>query len=163
MVFIIQCNSIKLLLPVDLKHSMASSIWPMFDMPVEIIRGFFVSPTYFINGRLTRSIEAILYANHFELSNLTVVVDYNKLQSLDSTDNTMTLEPFTEKWISFGWDLIECDGHDHQGLKSALDKKSNKPNIELSTQIILALNDGDKKIIQLNKNKIFLSTENFLK
>ena len=73
--------------------------------------------------------EAILYANHFELSNLTVVVDYNKLQSLDSTDNTMTLEPFTEKWISFGWDLIECDGHDHQGLKSALDKKSNKPKV----------------------------------
>ena len=73
--------------------------------------------------------EAILYANHFELSNLTVVVDYNKLQSLNSTDNTMTLEPFAEKWISFGWDLIECDGHDHKALKSALDKKSTNPKV----------------------------------
>ena len=76
--------------------------------------------------------EAILYANHFELSNLTVIVDYNKLQSLDSTDNTMTLEPFTDKWISFGWDLIECNGHDHEALKSALDKKSNKPKVVIA-------------------------------
>ena len=41
----------------------------------------------------------------------------------------MTLEPFAEKWISFGWDLIECDGHDHKALKSALDKKSTNPKV----------------------------------
>ena len=73
--------------------------------------------------------EAVLYASHFDLSNLTVIVDYNKLQSLDSTENTISLEPFVDKWSSFEWDVIECDGHNHDELKSAFTKKNNKPKV----------------------------------
>lgn len=64
--------------------------------------------------------EAILFAAHHKLNNLTVVVDYNKIQSLASIAETMALEPFAEKWSSFGWEVREVDGHDHMALSRAL-------------------------------------------
>ena len=63
--------------------------------------------------------EAILFAAHHRLSNLTVAVDYNKIQSLASVEATMGLEPFAGKWRNFGWDVAEVDGHDHAHLAAA--------------------------------------------
>lgn len=63
--------------------------------------------------------EAILFAAHHRLSNLCAVVDYNKLQSLASVENTIGLEPFADKWRAFGWSVAEIDGHDHGALKRA--------------------------------------------
>ncbi|SRR6056297_2728583 len=65
--------------------------------------------------------EAIMFAAHHRLDNLVVVVDYNKLQSLASVSETLGLEPFTDKWSSFGWSVVEVDGHDHAALVSAFD------------------------------------------
>ncbi len=73
--------------------------------------------------------ESILYAGHFCLDNLTVIVDYNKIQSLDSTENTMALEPFADKWKSFKWDVIECDGHNHEEILSALNSEVKLPKV----------------------------------
>ena len=56
--------------------------------------------------------EAVLFAAHHGLDNLVVVVDYNKIQSLDWVRNTLALEPFADKWKSFGWSIVEVDGHD---------------------------------------------------
>jgi transketolase len=64
--------------------------------------------------------EAILFAAHHKLSKLVVVVDFNKIQSLASVAETLTLEPFADKWVSFGWEVLEVDGHDHQALTAAL-------------------------------------------
>lgn len=64
--------------------------------------------------------EAALFAAHHGLDNLVAVVDYNKIQSLDWVKNTLDLEPFAEKWRSFGWAVAEVDGHDHQQLAAAL-------------------------------------------
>ncbi|MDA1095517.1 MAG: transketolase [Acidobacteria bacterium] len=64
--------------------------------------------------------EAILFAAHHRLDNLVAIVDYNKVQSLDSVANTLGLEPFADKWRSFGWTVIEVDGHDHPSLRAAL-------------------------------------------
>jgi transketolase len=64
--------------------------------------------------------EAALFAAHHRMSNLVAVVDYNKLQSLTTTERTLALEPFADKWRSFGWDLVEVDGHDHGQLAAAL-------------------------------------------
>jgi len=50
--------------------------------------------------------EAIMFAAHHKLSNLTVAVDYNKIQSLASVADTLALEPFADKWTSFGWPVI---------------------------------------------------------
>lgn len=63
--------------------------------------------------------EAILFASHHKLDNLIAVVDYNKIQSLASVSDTLTLEPFADKWRAFGWAVVECDGHDHPALFSA--------------------------------------------
>ena len=64
--------------------------------------------------------EAILFAAHHGLGNLTAIVDYNKIQSLAPVSETLGLEPFREKWGSFGWDVREADGHDHADLKRAI-------------------------------------------
>ncbi len=65
--------------------------------------------------------EAILFAGHHKLSNLVAVIDYNKIQSLMSTEETLGLEPFADKFRAFRWDVVEVDGHDHEALAKALD------------------------------------------
>lgn len=64
--------------------------------------------------------EAILFASHHRLDRLCAIVDYNKIQSLKPVAETLGLEPFAEKWRSFGWNVLECDGHDHGSLRSTL-------------------------------------------
>ena len=63
--------------------------------------------------------EAILFASHHKLGNLTATVDYNKIQSLKLVSETLGLEPFTDKWAAFGWHVQSVDGHDHDALKAA--------------------------------------------
>ena len=53
--------------------------------------------------------ESALIANHYNLNNLCVIIDRNRIQSLDYTESTIALEPFIDKWRSFGWDVIEKD------------------------------------------------------
>jgi transketolase len=65
--------------------------------------------------------EAILFAGHHGLDNLLAIVDYNKIQSLAPVRDTLALEPFGDKWRSFGWAVREVDGHDHEALTAALD------------------------------------------
>lgn len=64
--------------------------------------------------------EAVLFASHHRLDNLVALVDYNKIQSLASVAETLALEPFGEKWRSFGWAVREVDGHDAAALVEAL-------------------------------------------
>lgn len=73
--------------------------------------------------------EAALFASHHGLSNLNVVVDYNKLQSITTIEETIGLEPFVDKWRAFGWDVDDVDGHDHAALLAALERpnRSDKP------------------------------------
>lgn len=70
--------------------------------------------------------EAALFANHYELSNLVVIVDHNKMQSMDYCENTIKLEPLADKWKAFGWNVKEIDGHNHNELREALKKSENK-------------------------------------
>lgn len=75
--------------------------------------------------------EAILFCAHHRLDNMIVIVDYNKIQSLDTVANTLGLEPFADKWRAFGWGVQEVDGHCHAAIKSALKEapwKAGVPN-----------------------------------
>jgi len=63
--------------------------------------------------------ETALIAHQYKLDNLIVTVDYNKFQSLAPVQDTIALEPFTDKWAAFGWHVIRVDGHDHDALKAA--------------------------------------------
>ena len=82
--------------------------------------------------------EAALVSNHFRLNNLIAIVDYNKMQSLDFVENTISLSPLDKKWEAFGWNVIVIDGHNHDQLRTAL-KKANqsldKPTIILANTI----------------------------
>jgi transketolase len=67
--------------------------------------------------------EAALFAPHHKLDNLIVIIDRNKLQSIHSTEETLGLEPFVDKWQAFGWNVVDVDGHDHEQLISACNSK----------------------------------------
>lgn len=71
--------------------------------------------------------EAAMFAAHHRLSNLSIVVDYNGIQSLATTEATLALEPFADKWRSFGWELRDIDGHDHGQLREALRPGNSRP------------------------------------
>lgn len=77
--------------------------------------------------------ESALIANQFALSNLVVLIDRNRHQSFGDTESTISLEPFSDKWKSFGWNVHELNGHDHEKLIEALDsiktQESTKPNV----------------------------------
>jgi len=70
--------------------------------------------------------EAALFAPHHHLDNLVAIVDCNNLQGLDTTSETLNLEPLAAKWRSFGWDVAEIDGHNHQSIEEALQTKSDQ-------------------------------------
>lgn len=77
--------------------------------------------------------EAILFAGHAKLDNLVVVVDYNKIQSLDRVAAVADLEPFADKWRAFRWAVREIDGHDHDAILQALtDLEPGKPNVVIA-------------------------------
>ena len=64
--------------------------------------------------------EAMLFAAHHGLDNLTVIVDYNKIYSVDFVKTVLALEPLAAKWRSFGWAVCEIDGHDLDQVETAL-------------------------------------------
>ena len=64
--------------------------------------------------------EAALFAPHHRLDNLTVIVDFNKIQSLGTVEEVMRLEPFADKWRAFGWHVREIDGHDLAAVEATL-------------------------------------------
>lgn len=65
--------------------------------------------------------EAILAAHQFKLGNLVAVVDRNRLQLDDFTEEMMCMEPYADKWRAFGWNVVEADGHDMEQLVEAID------------------------------------------
>ena len=86
--------------------------------------------------------EAALFANHFRLNNLCAIVDHNHMQSLDFNENTLEIENFGEKWKTFGWNVIEIDGNNHQELKVAFKRveeytkdENHKPTIIIANTI----------------------------
>lgn len=66
--------------------------------------------------------EAALFAPHHHLDNLTVIIDYNKIQSLGWVKDVIDLDPLADKWRAFGWVAHEVDGHDHAALETLLTK-----------------------------------------
>jgi transketolase len=82
--------------------------------------------------------EALLFAAHHRLENLTAIIDYNKLQSLTTVEKTLGIEPLAEKIKSFGWEVCEIDGHNHDALSKALRVSStaaDKPTMVIAHTI----------------------------
>ena len=71
--------------------------------------------------------EAALSAAKHRLSNLTLMIDYNKMQSYGPTSEVLELEPLIDKWKAFGFSAREADGHDVGGLKRILNDNDWAP------------------------------------
>ncbi|KUO70912.1 MAG: transketolase [Desulfosporosinus sp. BRH_c37] len=63
--------------------------------------------------------EAAMAAAHYNLDNVTAVLDFNGLQIDGTTDSVMCSSPLPEKWRAFCWHVIEVDGHDVDALIEA--------------------------------------------
>ena len=63
--------------------------------------------------------EAAMAAAHYKLDNLTAILDYNGLQIDGPTEEVMSSEPLKDKWLAFGWHVLEVDGHNIEELLKA--------------------------------------------
>jgi len=82
--------------------------------------------------------EAAMSAPKFKLCNLTAIVDYNKVQLDGTTEEIMPLRDMSAKWHSFGWNVIECNGHDIRELNAALDaceKMKDGPSVIIASTV----------------------------
>lgn len=64
--------------------------------------------------------EAILFAAHNHLDNLTVIVDYNGWQSFGRTKDVLNLDSLPAKFKAFNWAAVEADGHSFSSLEKSL-------------------------------------------
>jgi transketolase len=81
--------------------------------------------------------EAAAAASHYKLDNLTALLDRNFLQIDGKTEDVLRLESVRERWSSFGWNVLEVDGHDIEEIIDALlaagDQKNQPTMIILNT------------------------------
>jgi transketolase len=66
--------------------------------------------------------EAAMTAAHYKLDNLCAMVDNNGLQIDGPVAKVMGVEPITDKFRAFGWEVLDIDGHDMAQITAALDK-----------------------------------------
>ena len=81
--------------------------------------------------------EGALAAPNFQLDNLFVIVDKNNLQQTGSTSEIMKTESLKDKWLSFGWNVQELNGHDINEILNffAKEKKQGIPNLIIANTI----------------------------
>ncbi|MDR1690753.1 MAG: transketolase [Candidatus Methanoplasma sp.] len=81
--------------------------------------------------------EAAMLAHHYHLNNLIAFVDRNRLQITGDTETAMSLDPLSDKWRAFGWNVIIVDGHSImqilEACSKAEDSETNPTAIILNT------------------------------
>lgn len=73
--------------------------------------------------------EALIFAQHRQLSNLTVFVDHNELQGFGGTGEVASMLPLWDKISRFAVDISVIDGHDHEQIRIAAAARSGRPHI----------------------------------
>jgi len=96
--------------------------------------------------------EAVLCAAHHKLDNLTVIIDRNRLQSIYSTEDTLALEPLGDKWKSFGWDVVQINGHNHNELFQSC---SNDNNLTTKPLCVIANTIKGKGVSFMENNTLW--------
>jgi len=81
--------------------------------------------------------EAAMSAPHFKLDNIIAILDKNNFQQTGSNIEILNTDSLNKKWTSFGWEVVEVNGHDIQQLFENLSKKNmkNKPKLILANTI----------------------------
>lgn len=82
--------------------------------------------------------EGAMFAAHYKLDNLSAFVDRNKLCIDGIVEEIMALEPLKDKWRSFGWHVLEADGHNFKQLGDAIDEAlatKGKPTVIIADTV----------------------------
>ena len=82
--------------------------------------------------------EAAMSASHYRLDNLVAIVDRNGIQNDRFTSEVMNLEPLPDKWRSFGWHVIDADGHSFPAVLDALQEArsvKDKPSVIIAATV----------------------------
>lgn len=77
--------------------------------------------------------EAVMFAAHHQLKNLTLIIDRNQIQISGLTEEVMAIEPLADKYRSFGWQVLEVDGHN---IKEIIDSCQKAKSAARPTVII---------------------------
>jgi transketolase len=79
--------------------------------------------------------ESFLFISHHKIINIKIIIDYNKIQSLDFLKNIIKIEPIKKKFQSFGFEVSIIDGHNYNQIYSALNKKNRRPHIIIANTV----------------------------
>lgn len=82
--------------------------------------------------------EAVMAAAHYKLDNLCGIIDINRLQIDGYVEDVLNIEPIGEKYAAFGWNVIQCNGHDVDDVRRALKeagKCKGKPSVILADTV----------------------------
>jgi len=83
--------------------------------------------------------EAVMAGSHYKLNNLIAIVDRNGLSVDGFVEKIVSIEPITERWRSFGWEVTEIDGHNMREvvkvLEGARESQSKKPKVIIAHTI----------------------------
>jgi transketolase len=83
--------------------------------------------------------ETAMAAAHYKADNLCAIIDRNRLQIDGGTEEVMGIDPLKDKWMAFGWNALEIDGHDYSQIKMALDmadKTVGKPTVIIADTVM---------------------------
>ena len=80
-----------------------------------------------------------------------MIIDRNRIQSLGFTEDTLVLEPLSEKWESFGWEVISIDGHNHSEIHKALKLSEN---VERKKPLCIIANTVKGKGVDFMENSV---------
>ncbi len=95
--------------------------------------------------------EGIMMAGYKKLDNLVVIVDWNNVQIGGYIDRLLDINPLSDKFQAFGWDVQEIDGHNIDQLRAAIEKgfqTKGKPSVILARTIMgkgISWMEGDAK------------------
>jgi transketolase len=97
--------------------------------------------------------EAAMFAAHFKLSNLTVIIDENGFQAMGRTDAVMNMGSIKDKFLAFGFDVIDIDGHDETAIDHAYTEMKNLHNDK--PKAIVALTIKGKGVSLMENDNIW--------
>ena len=82
--------------------------------------------------------EAAMFGNKFRLDNVIAFVDRNRRQTDGDTEAVMPLDPLPSKWLAFGWNVFEIDGHDFSQILEVIERAKRckgKPTMVIANTV----------------------------
>jgi len=95
--------------------------------------------------------ESLMACSHYKANNITILIDYNKMQVNDCVSKIMEIEPLSNKLLSFRWNVSEIDGNDVTQIARALNNSCNN-STDFPTAVICHTIKG--KGISFIENKV---------